>query len=77
MVKDLDDGNWGLYVHDKKAIYLNAEKINHPDIWPTFVHECIHACLTISGVAEGLGNQEEAVCRSIENLSHIFALRKK
>lgn len=62
VTEDIDDH--GQYCHDLKRIEINSSKNEQV---ATLLHECVHAALTISGLAEVLGaNTEEAVCRAIE-----------
>lgn len=76
-VKDLESDH-GQFVFDDKTIYLSSNPEHANDQWATLLHEMIHACLTISGVSEVLApGVEEAICRSLENLSPILALRPK
>lgn len=57
----------GLYCHDLRRIEINPDKNEQV---ATLLHECVHAALTVSGIAEILGAQtEEAVCRAIEMIA--------
>jgi hypothetical protein len=69
------DGDHGQYNHDQRTIYLDPSS---KEQFATLLHELVHAALTISGVAEVLGDEkEEAVCRAMELLAPILALRSK
>ena len=75
--KDLESDH-GQFVLDESTIYLSTDPKHEKEQWSTLLHELVHATLSICGVAEVLGDEkEEAVCRALENLAPILALRKK
>jgi hypothetical protein len=77
-VKELEDDDHGEFVFDDKTIYLSNDPEKQNDQWPTLLHELIHSALTIGGVSEVLGpGVEESICRCLENLAPILALRPK
>lgn len=66
----------GAYKHDSGVIELDTA-LPDDKVWPILFHELVHACLTISGVAELMDIKlEEAICRSMENLSENIQLRR-
>lgn len=75
--KDIE-GDHGRYCHDDRIIYLSDDPEAAKEQWPTLLHEMTHAVLTICGISEVLGTgQEEAICRALENLAPVLALRPK
>ena len=64
-LEDNDEKVSGLYHPDTKSIEVDPDD---PEPWATLLHEMFHAALDIGGVAQVLTlEQEEAVCRAVEN----------
>lgn len=66
----------GYYLHDSRKIVLDTG-LKGPLVWSVLLHEIIHAYLGVSGVSEILTlEQEEAICRAVENMADIVELKK-
>lgn len=67
----------GYYSHDEGYIMINSS-LSEDMQWVTLLHEMVHAVMGITGLSEVVtSDKEEAICRAMENLAPILALRPK